>query len=343
MKFSIIVPVYNAESFLKGSLNSALNQVRGEWGFEVVVVDDGSKNSSGRICRDLEAAHKGELVYFRQNNAGTFLARKKGIELASGDYLLFLDGDDELRADALKVLACKLNNNRPSVAVFGASRNRGFSPDRLTSTVALTHGGGEGDALFFYREALLCGDSQNSLWTKVVARDVALKALGKIDIGRMTVSEDRLLNIAIANEASSVLAIDECLYFYRPNLEGVSFSEYRRAHLRDYLACHELAEGFVRSWSNVDKARKLSTQTLAHVCSEFLLPSFLELSKERKAEEFAWVNSQAAFREAVANVDRENLRLWHRVALSTIENRSPALLSAMSKSIQAIKCMRGNL
>lgn len=59
MKFSIIVPVYNAESFLKGSLNSALNQVRGEWGFEVVVVDDGSKDSSGRICRDLEAAHKG--------------------------------------------------------------------------------------------------------------------------------------------------------------------------------------------------------------------------------------------------------------------------------------------
>lgn len=342
MKFSIIIPVYNAENFLAESLSSALSQEEGEWEFEAIIVDDGSKDSSGRICSDLEATHKGRLVYFRQENAGTFLARKKGVELASGDYLLFLDGDDELRADTLKVLKRKLENTMPSVAVFGASRNRGFVPDELTSKVALAFVDGEGGALLSYREALLRGDSQNSLCTKVVARDVALKALGRIDVGRMTVSEDRLLNIAIADEASSVLAIDECLYFYRPNLGGVSFSEYRRAHLRDYLGCYECAKDLVQHWDNTDKSRKLSIQTLAHVCSEFLLPSFSELSERHRDEELAWVNSQLAFRDAAANVDRHGLRLWHRAALSAIEKRSPALLLAISKFIQAINRMRGN-
>lgn len=96
---SIIVPVYNAEKTLARCLDSVLEQRFQD--FEVILVDDGSQDSSGILC-DQYHRMDGRICVIHQANAGVSAARNVGIEHAQGEYLLFLDSDDALEDDALR-------------------------------------------------------------------------------------------------------------------------------------------------------------------------------------------------------------------------------------------------
>lgn len=101
MRFSIIIPVYNAEKYLENCLNSVLKQDYRD--YEIILINDGSRDQSGDICAEYEVRY-GNVRYVYQNNAGPSSARNKGIALAEGEYLIFLDSDDELENGYLKEL-----------------------------------------------------------------------------------------------------------------------------------------------------------------------------------------------------------------------------------------------
>ena len=91
MKFSIIIPVYNSECFLTKTLDSVCNQDYSN--FEVICINDGSTDSSLDILKSYQQQHSNVIIY-SQDNAGPSVARNKGLEMATGDYLLFCDSDD---------------------------------------------------------------------------------------------------------------------------------------------------------------------------------------------------------------------------------------------------------
>lgn len=91
MKFSIIVPVYNIEMYIKQCLNSVLSQTFTD--YELILVDDGSDDDSGKICDEFAEQYKC-IVVIHQENKGQAQARNAGILAAKGEYILFLDGDD---------------------------------------------------------------------------------------------------------------------------------------------------------------------------------------------------------------------------------------------------------
>lgn len=96
MKISVIVPVYNAEKYLNKCIESVLAQTYPDW--ELILVDDGSKDGSADII-DGYAASDTRIKAIHQENAGPGMARNRGIEDASGDYITFLDSDDYLSDD----------------------------------------------------------------------------------------------------------------------------------------------------------------------------------------------------------------------------------------------------
>ncbi|HFR3478431.1 TPA: glycosyltransferase family 2 protein, partial [Streptococcus suis] len=92
MKFSVIIPAYNVADYLEECVYSVLNQTYEE--FEILLVDDGSTDDkTSNICDKL-AAKDDRVKVFHQSNGGLSAARNTGIKNASGDYILFLDGDD---------------------------------------------------------------------------------------------------------------------------------------------------------------------------------------------------------------------------------------------------------
>ncbi|MDA7737392.1 glycosyltransferase [Porticoccus sp.] len=117
LMFSIIIPAYNYADVLDRAIRSVLNQTGDD--FEILVIDDGSTDNTPKIMRGYQKEFPEKIKYFIQENQGPAAARNKGVELSFGNYLFFLDADDEMAPDLLSQLRKKISG-KPSVdVIFG--------------------------------------------------------------------------------------------------------------------------------------------------------------------------------------------------------------------------------
>lgn len=110
---SIIVPVYNAENYLRDSIDSIINQTYSD--LEILLVDDGSKDDSGKIC-DRYAEIDNRIKVFHRPNSGVSKTRNFGLDHSNGDYIIFVDSDDTICMDYVESL---LKNNSYDLCVGG--------------------------------------------------------------------------------------------------------------------------------------------------------------------------------------------------------------------------------
>lgn len=102
-KISVIIPVYNVESYLQKCLNSVVNQTIGLENLEVIIVNDGSTDNSVEILEHYQIKYP-SLIVLHQSNKGQAAARNEGLRIATGEYIAFLDSDDYLPLDAYEKL-----------------------------------------------------------------------------------------------------------------------------------------------------------------------------------------------------------------------------------------------
>lgn len=117
--FSIIVPVYNTEKYISECIESILKQNFTD--YELILVDDGSKDNSGEVC-DKYAAVDQRVKVIHKENGGATSARKKGAESANGRYVITVDSDDSLTEGALDCLADIIIQYNPDAISFGFYR-----------------------------------------------------------------------------------------------------------------------------------------------------------------------------------------------------------------------------
>lgn len=97
---SVVIPVYNTEKYLKRCIDSVVAQSFTDW--ELILVDDGSYDNSGKICDDYAARDK-RIMVKHQKNGGVSKARNIGLGSATGEYVTFLDSDDWLDSNAIAI------------------------------------------------------------------------------------------------------------------------------------------------------------------------------------------------------------------------------------------------
>ena len=114
---SVIIPVYNVEKYLKECIDSVLNQTYDN--FEIILVDDGSTDSSGKIC-DEYSSKDARITVIHKKNEGQSVARNKGIERSSGDWLYFPDSDDYIADDMFETLLKKAVTEKADIVIFDA-------------------------------------------------------------------------------------------------------------------------------------------------------------------------------------------------------------------------------
>ena len=102
MKFSIIIPVYNVEKYIEKCLISILEQSYSD--YEIIVVDDGSKDKSGVICDEFSQKYN-QITVIHIPNGGVSNARNIGISKATGEYYWFIDSDDYIKPNSLEIIA----------------------------------------------------------------------------------------------------------------------------------------------------------------------------------------------------------------------------------------------
>ena len=114
VKVSVIIPVYNSEEYLVRCLESVVNQ--SYYNLEIIIINDGSNDNSPNIIKEYMRNDE-RIVYIKQNNSGLSEARNAGIEIATGDFLFFLDSDDEISRDAIRLLVEKSIQGNLDVAI----------------------------------------------------------------------------------------------------------------------------------------------------------------------------------------------------------------------------------
>lgn len=112
-KISIIVPIYNVENYLRKCLDSILNQTYKN--IEIILIDDGSKDSSGDICDEYALKSK-KIKVIHKENAGLSATRNLGIEISTGDYIAFIDSDDYITEDYCEMLYSALKETDADIA-----------------------------------------------------------------------------------------------------------------------------------------------------------------------------------------------------------------------------------
>lgn len=115
MKLSVIVPVYKAEAYLRECVDSILNQT--EKDLELILVNDGSPDSSGEICAEYAARFPEKITALNIDNGGQGRARNFGIDIAKGDFLSFIDSDDFIEPDMFELMLAAAEREGADIVV----------------------------------------------------------------------------------------------------------------------------------------------------------------------------------------------------------------------------------
>lgn len=177
MFFSVVIPLYNKERQIAGTLRSVFAQTCAD--YEIIVVDDGSTDGSAAV---VESLHDPRIRLIRQANAGVSAARNLGIAEARGEYIALLDADDEWRPEYLATIAA-LIRKYPQCDVFATDYEFHNLDGNIVKTIInkITFDGNDG-ILTNYFEVASC--SNPPLWTSaVVVRKSAFKSVGGFPLG----------------------------------------------------------------------------------------------------------------------------------------------------------------
>lgn len=245
MRFSVIIPVFNVESYLRDCLDSVLNQTCADW--EAICVNDGSTDNSAEILTEY-ALKDGRINIITQSNGGLSAARNAGMRAAKGDYILFLDSDDWLETSALQTLAENLDGE--DMLCFSGRRffeeTEAFRPaDQLMSQAYPT-------GMAYYNDNAL--QSRDFAFVCVVLR--AYKRSFLIDNGLWfkegIFHEDNLFTPLACFYSGKVKVINECLYDYRVRSNSITTTPNIK-RLRDLLETANTLATFFVSKQGFDK------------------------------------------------------------------------------------------
>ena len=223
VSFSIVIPVFNCEDYIQQSIQSVLQQNYQQ--FDIVVIDDGSYDSTPNIIQSM-MDNNDKITFIKTKNSGTYNARLLGIKHAKGDYVLFLDADDELRCDALAFLNSCLLNNPADMLLYNCSQSSNY--DELFYEYPFHNGKEFNDhnknELF---EVLCKGSTLNNLATKCIKLEL-FNDVNLIAIDHFINAEDLYMSILLISKAKSIRFVDEALYYYRENKTSAThcYNEY---------------------------------------------------------------------------------------------------------------------
>lgn len=238
---SVIVPIYNAEAYLKKCIESIRNQTY--LNLQIILIDDGSEDSSLAICRRFEDLDKRIEVYHRENK-GLVSARKMGVSLAKGEMIGWVDADDWIEPDWIENLAgLWINTGADIIAAshfhdigeIGVKVENGFVEgiyERKNILPKMIYTGN------FFEYGIL-----PQIYTKFIRRDILQKTQMQVD-DRIIAGEDAAVIYPSILEAKHICVSDICGYHYVQHPGSMTKTSYSDEKLRVRKLIHYLSDVF---------------------------------------------------------------------------------------------------
>lgn len=213
-QFSVIIPVYNAEKTLSRCLDSLLCQDLQNT--EIILINDGSQDGSPTICRAY-AERCDRIRYYSQENAGVSAARNAGLAHARGDYILFVDSDDAVALDYLRVISEQIAKTNCDLLLFGAAKSTGetvFVPE----SISLENGAEIAKVLSSFMKAGKLGPPWGKAFRSQIIREHAI-----CFPEQLAIAEDLTFVVRYCVHVASLAAVSVPLYqVFVDNQESLS-------------------------------------------------------------------------------------------------------------------------
>lgn len=223
MKLSVIIPVFNAETFLPACLDSILLQTFTE--FEVWLVNDGSEDNSLQICQSYEKADS-RIHTVSKENGGSNSARKYGLSFARGDFVTFIDADDWIDADYLEAYMGNISENNADITTGGIRCEYEIPRDDRPAVLAGIYEGGRLQEEFYPR--MFFQDYHGgwgilpSIAGKFYKRELVWESICEVD-ENIYFAEDVCILFPACIKAERISVINNCGYHYRINMESITY------------------------------------------------------------------------------------------------------------------------
>ncbi len=222
MLFSVIVPIYNIEKYIRRCIESVLCQSFTD--FELILVDDGSPDNCGAIC-DEYAQKDPRIKVIHKENGGLVSARQAGIKLATGDYIFHVDGDDAVLPDALESAYNIIRDNGADIISFSYKCSIN---DKITDTVEDLPNEGlytKEEIKQYIFPKLLSDKNMNHifyfLWAKAIKRELATKHQLSVNTV-ISLGEDLSCIVPCFSEAETVYMSKKPIYLYTIRNDSIS-------------------------------------------------------------------------------------------------------------------------
>ena len=226
MKYSIIIPVYNSAKTIRRCLESLLDQRPTDT--EILVINDGSEDDSGEICK--EYMNKNSCIkYYEKENGGVSSARNLGIEKSIGEYILFVDSDDYVAVDYFETLDREVELRKPDMLLFSV-QYIGKSPKIWTTGDYVVK---EQKEVVEKIDEALRQYLFSTLMSKMFCRRIIQKYNIKFDES-LFIGEDQAFIFEYAMHINEIISISDVLYYYVMGNEN-SLSCKRRDYLSEQL------------------------------------------------------------------------------------------------------------
>lgn len=297
-KISVIVPAYNIEKYLPRCLDSILNQTHKN--LEVIVISDGSTDNTNSVIEEY-AKKDNRIVPLFKENSGVSDTRNRGLEIATGDYIGFVDGDDYIEPDMYEALLSNALEYNADISHCGYQMVFPSRVDYYYNTSKKLVQNKEQGIIDMIKGEYIEPGIWNKLYKKEILKDVKMDADIKFN-------EDLLFNIFAFNNADLSVYEDKPLYHYilrkgsamtsEINVKKITdpvlvleniykFSKNKSTEIQN-IAFNKLISKYIRTYVNIKilKVKKLSVYAKELRKKVKAYPSFNGLTKRTKIEKF---------------------------------------------------------
>lgn len=215
-KVSIIVPVYNAEKYLEDTVNSIIKSTLKD--IEIILVDDGSTDSSPQICENLRKSDN-RIVVIHQENKGLSGARNTGIDKSTGDYIGFCDADDLVMEDMYQTLYDNAVREKADLSMVGIVVKSMNGKTTYIYNTKNKYSLETNSAMEFFLKYKVFGVSAN---TKLFKRDIC----ESIKFENVKLCEDKLFLCDAIINSNKIYVDDVCKYIYLKREDSLTTSDF---------------------------------------------------------------------------------------------------------------------
>ncbi|MBQ2116697.1 MAG: glycosyltransferase family 2 protein [Lachnospiraceae bacterium] len=318
---SVVVAVYNIEKYIGECVDSILAQSYKE--LEIILVDDGSRDSSGKLC-DEYAAKDNRIHVIHKVNGGLSDARNKGTEYAHGKYIFVLDGDDYIEPDTIRVMHDKITKENADLCFCGINlvdENHKLieNPDIAKENL---------DEIILDKEDMFEKITVSPCWYYVVAWNKLYKSeiLKKVQYQKGKLHEDEFAIHDIINQCERFCVVKDKFYNYVQRGQSIMHKEYKVQRLDICEAFIQRAELFVQMGYH-DKAFR----TLVRMRTQ-LLDGYVRLRKNKTPD----------IKNRINELYRMFCSVYKKIDISKVNSDKIRQMSLMSKSLTLAIYTSGN-